>query len=96
MTLQSRNASPLYKAEAEWVKNVHSTRQKLAGICAQCLNRTVRVQTIDGHTFEGVVIGHDHTYLHIASRDTRFWGPASSAAITTLVLFELLVITLLI
>ncbi|RIE01986.1 LSm family protein [Cohnella faecalis] len=75
MTLQSRNASPLYKAEAEWVKNVHSTRQKLAGICAQCLNRTVRVQTIDGHTFEGVVIGHDHTYLHIASRDTRFWGP---------------------
>ncbi|MFC5531089.1 hypothetical protein [Cohnella yongneupensis] len=88
-----RNQGQLYYADNHWCDQVKKTRQKLAGICGQCLNRKVRVQTIDGHTYEGVVVGHDNTYLHLANTDARFFGPA---AITTLVLFELLVITLLI
>lgn len=89
-----RNQGQLYYADAHWCDQVKKTRQKLANACAQCMNRRVRVQTIDGHTYEGTVVGHDHTYLHLATtNDARFWGPA---AITTLVLFELLVITLLI
>ncbi len=88
-----RSQGQLYYADPQWCDQVKKTRQKLAGVCAQCLNRKVRVQTIDGHTYEGTVVGHDTTYLHLSNADARFWGPA---AITTLVLFELLVITLLI
>ncbi len=86
--------SQLYQADAQWLDHVKKTRQKLSGVCGQCMHRKVRVQTIDGHTYEGVVVGHDNTYLHLstAGTDSRFWGPA---AITTLVLFELLVIVLL-
>jgi hypothetical protein len=89
-TGQVRNQ--LYYADAHWCDQVKKTRQKLAGICSQHANRKVRVQTIDGHTYEGIVVGHDQTYLHLSPTDTRFFG----AAITTLVLFELLAITLLI
>jgi len=87
--------SQIYQADAQWLDHVKKTRQKLSGICGQCMQRKVRVQTIDGHTYEGVVVGHDHTYLHLSTTpgtDSRFWGPA---AITTLVLFELLTIVLL-
>ena len=90
-----RSQGQLYQADAQWLDQVKKTRQKLSGICGQCMHRKVRVQTIDGHTYEGVVVGHDHTYLHLstnAATNSRFWGPA---AITTLVLFELLVIVLL-
>jgi hypothetical protein len=86
----------IYKADSQWSDQLRKTRQKLAGICGQCLNRTVRVQTLDGHTYEGVVVGTDHTYLHIMTGDARFLGPYASNAILTLVLYELLVITLLI
>jgi len=86
----------LYRADAHWCDQVRKTRQKLAGICGQCMNRRVRVQTIDGHVYEGVVVGSDNSYLHLMAGDSRFFGPAGSFAITTLVLFELLVITLLI
>ncbi|WEK53976.1 MAG: hypothetical protein P0Y55_15630 [Candidatus Cohnella colombiensis] len=85
----------IYKADKEWCDHVRKTRQKLSQVCNQCANQRVRVQTIDGHVYEGVVAGSDHNYLHLVTGpgDTRFFGPA---AITTLVLFELLVITLLI
>ncbi|MFD0673735.1 hypothetical protein [Cohnella sp. GCM10027633] len=88
-----RQQGQVYNADAQWCDHVKRTRQKLAGVCAQVMNRKVSVQTIDGHTYEGVVVGHDNTYLHLATAEGRFFGPA---AITTLVLFELLVITLLI
>lgn len=90
-----RSQGQLYQADAQWLDQVNKTRQRLSGVCGQCMNRKVRVQTIDGHTYEGVVVGHDPTYLHLgttATTDSRFWGPA---AITTLVLFELLTIILL-
>jgi hypothetical protein len=91
--------TPLYKADAEWCDHVKKIRARMAHVCGQCMNRPVRVQTIDCRTYEGVVVGHDANYLHLMTGpagDSRFWGPASAAAITTLVLFELLVITLLI
>jgi hypothetical protein len=92
------NAGPaqLYKADSQWSDQVRRTRQRLAGICGQCMNRAVRVQTLDGHIYEGVVIGSDNSYLHIMTGNARFLGPYASNAILTLVLYELLVITLLI
>ncbi|MFC5403569.1 hypothetical protein [Cohnella soli] len=96
MNVRTSNTSVLYKADQEWAGHVRKTRQKLAEACGQCMNRTVRVQTIDGQTYEGIVVGSDHTYMHLMTGDARFFGPYASNAILTLVLFELLVITLLI
>lgn len=92
----AESQSPIYKADSQWADHVRRTRQKLAGICGQCMNRYVRVQTLDGNIYEGVVIGSDNSYLHIMTGDSRFLGPNASNAILTLVLYELLVITLLI
>ncbi|OXS55976.1 hypothetical protein B1A99_22415 [Cohnella sp. CIP 111063] len=92
----SGNTAELYKADSEWRDQLRKTREKLAGVCGQCMNRRIRVETIDGHTYEGVVVGADNTYLHVMTGDARFFGPYASNAILTLVLFELLVITLLI
>ncbi|WP_239615790.1 acetyl-CoA acetyltransferase [Cohnella mopanensis] len=92
----TESPAPIYKADSHWAEQIRKTRQKLAGVCGQCMNRSVRVQTIDGRTYEGVVVGSDQTYLHLMTGDARFFGPYASNAILTLVLFELLVITLLI
>lgn len=86
----------LYKADSGWPEQVRRTRQRLIGACGQCMNRRVRVETIDGHVYEGIVVGSDNTYLHLMTGESRFFGPYASSAILTLVLFELLVITLLI
>ncbi|MGG1314769.1 MULTISPECIES: hypothetical protein [Cohnella] len=90
----------VYKADQVWCDHVRKTRKRLSGICAQCMHRPVRVQTIDGHTYEGTVIGSDagHLYLQVnpAAGDYRFLGPFAAGSILPLVLYELLVITLLI
>lgn len=87
--------TPIYRADAQWCDQVRATREKLSRLCGQCVNRPVRVQTIDGHTYEGTVIGSGNGYLHLAVRNHRFFGPYAASAILTLVLYELLVITLL-
>lgn len=90
----------LYQADQAWTEHVKKHRQKLAGICGRHLNRPVRVQTIDGHTYEGTIVGTDGCHLHLMTRPTehdhRFFGPYAANSILTLVLYELLVITLLI
>ncbi|RUS49161.1 acetyl-CoA acetyltransferase [Cohnella sp. AR92] len=93
----------LYKAENPWVEQVKKNRRHLSELCGRHYNRPVRVQTIDGHTYEGVIVGTDGCHLHLMTQPPqsapdgqRFYNPYQAAAITTLVLFELLVITLLI
>jgi len=88
--------APLYLADSQWLDQLRQTRRKLAGVSGTCMNRRVRVETIDGHSYEGYVVGSDSTYLHLMTGDVRFFGPYASNAILTLVLYELLVITLLI
>jgi translation initiation factor IF-1 len=89
------NSAQIYMADTQWSYQLRKTRQMLSGICSQCMNRTVRVQTLDGHTYEGVIVGSDNSYMHMMTGDVRFFGPYASNAILTLVLYELLVITLL-
>ncbi|MBB6669949.1 acetyl-CoA acetyltransferase [Cohnella nanjingensis] len=93
-------SSPMYQAEQEWVGRVKKMRQKLSGIGNSCVNRPVRVETIDGHAYEGTVVGCDGCHLHLrvnpTPQDVRFFGPLAAGSILTLVLYELLVITLLI
>ncbi|MCY1461839.1 hypothetical protein D9M71_795390 [compost metagenome] len=44
----SGNTAELYKADSEWRDQLRKTREKLAGVCGQCMNRRIRVETIDG------------------------------------------------
>ncbi|MDB4868784.1 MAG: hypothetical protein JWR03_3117 [Cohnella sp.] len=86
----------IYQADAQWSDQVLAIRRQLAGICEQCINRTVRIQTIDGSTYEGKVIGQEGSLLFLAASDQRFLAPYASSFILPLVLFDLLAITLLI
>jgi hypothetical protein len=96
----SRDSSVIYKADSQWTDQVKQTRNQLSGLCGKHMNRPVRVQTIDGHTYEGVLVGADGSHIHLMVRPTpndyRFFGPSAANSILTLVLYELLVITLLI
>lgn len=103
MTSKSKAAdtnAPLYEADSAWVGNAKQLRQRLSDICGRHHNRSVRVETIDGHIYEGTVAGIDGCHLHLAvspsTMDARFFGPFAAGSILTLVLYELLVITLLI
>ncbi|KIL36638.1 hypothetical protein SD71_06400 [Cohnella kolymensis] len=98
LTDAARDPNAIYKADSHWCEQVRKTRQKLAGACSHCLHRRVRVETIDGKSYEGVIVGHDNTYLHLATGQNRFYGygPYSAGFILPLVLFDLLAITLLI
>jgi len=102
MTSKSKTEpnAPIYEADQEWVGNAKQIRQKLSDVCGRHRSRNVRVQTIDGHVYEGTVLGVDGCHLHLAvspsAMDARFFGPFAANSILTLVLYELLVITLLI
>jgi len=86
----------VYQADEHWCDQVRAARQQLSHICEQCKNRPVRVQTIDGYTYEGTVAGVSNGCLHLVVQDNRFFGPYAANSILTLVLYELLVITLMI
>ncbi|WP_438433905.1 hypothetical protein [Gorillibacterium sp. sgz500922] len=88
----------LYQANPEAAKGMKGMREHLHGVCKQYVNHTVRVETMDGDVFEGILMGADRGVLYLkqpgANAMNRF-NPYSDA-ILALVLFELLVITLLI
>ncbi|GIP33042.1 hypothetical protein [Paenibacillus sp. J2TS4] len=68
--------------------------------CRSCLNRKVRVYTANGQTYEGVVTDVDryHLYLQVEQGgevQTQGWFGARNQ-ILTLVLFDLLAISLLV
>lgn len=94
----------VYQASPEAVQTLHQIRESVHKCCQSCMNRIVRVQTMDGEVYEGMLMGmdHKHLYLSIAQGvDQRqffpggvFYPPASSV-ILPLVLYELLVISLL-
>lgn len=60
--------------------------------CGGHMHKHVRVQTIDGHVYEGTTINIDRSilYLQVTMHKERAYN-----AILALVLYELLVITLL-
>lgn len=68
--------------------------------CRQYLNRAVRVTTLDGRCYEGIIVDVDSEYLYLQMTSPRrgqctvsaFWGPGAN--ILTLSLFTLLAIAL--
>ena len=89
----------LYQADNNYVQSLRTVRHHLHEICRQHANQWVRVETLDGQVVTGRIIGCDRGLIHIATRNYEgqraFSGSPTDEAILTLVLYELLVITLL-
>lgn len=89
----------LYQADGNFTHNLKSVRDHLHSICRQHVNQHVRVQTLDGHVHVGRILGCDRGLFYMGVQkhreDRAFFGFTSDEAILTLVLYELLVITLL-
>jgi len=90
----------LYQADAPTIQHVKSMRDHVKNICRQHINQKVRVETLDGQQFEGVIVNCDRGMLYLSvphpHAHRAFYGsPYYSNVILPLVLYELLVITLL-
>ncbi|MDR6882837.1 hypothetical protein [Bacillus sp. 3255] len=93
----------LYQAEPNWPNQLRHKRNMIMNALHPYVGRTIRVTTLDGHTYEGVLVNVDghHAYLQTTPMGPHHQGhrpvytPAQYNQILTLVLFELLVILLL-
>lgn len=88
----------LYQADNQYVQNLKSVRHHLHNVCRQHVNQLVQVQTMDGQIVTGRILGCDRGLFYLGVQQhggqRAFFG-SSDEAILTLVLYELLVITLL-
>lgn len=93
----------LYQADPNWHHELMQKRNTIIGALHPHVGRTFRVTTLDGHTYEGVLVNVDghHAYLQVNTHAQQhgqhrpIYTPAQYNQILTLVLFELLVIVLL-
>lgn len=70
----------LYQAAPDAATALKSMRDQIHHICRAYVNRLVRVQTLDGHTYEGVIVQSDggHVYLNVSTPNARaIGGPGS-------------------
>ncbi|MFD0959822.1 hypothetical protein [Paenibacillus chungangensis] len=93
---RDNEASVIYEANPQHTATVQEIRERLMKMCGGHMHRFVRVQTIDGHVYEGMILHVDQhiLYLQCTIQDPRSYNSRFNA-ILPLVLFELLVITLL-
>ncbi|MDF9845329.1 hypothetical protein M2105_006393 [Paenibacillus sp. PastF-1] len=88
----------LYQADNQAVQNLKSVRHHVHNVCRQHVNQIVQVQTMDGQIVVGRLLGCDKGFFYMGVQQQggqrAFFG-GSDEAILTLVLYELLVITLL-
>ncbi|TXK74811.1 hypothetical protein [Paenibacillus sp. N3.4] len=99
----------IYQADGSWQPLLKQQRDHIWGTLHPHIGHTIRVTNIDGHTHEGVLAHVDgqHAYLHVnphghyypghpqQGQHRALFSQAASNQILTLVLYELLVITLL-
>ncbi|MEC0225953.1 hypothetical protein [Paenibacillus alba] len=93
----------IYQAEPNWHHMLRQKRDMVMGSLHPHVGRTIHVTTLDGHTYEGVLLNVDghHAYLQATpynqydGQHRPLYTPAQYNQIMTLVLFELLVIVLL-
>ncbi|MDT3426454.1 hypothetical protein J2Z22_001980 [Paenibacillus forsythiae] len=92
----------LFKANPASIESLKSLRNHLHHICRTHVNRYVRIETIDGQVFVGRIVHCERGLLTLAvprpgGQRSVFGSPysAQDELILTLVLYELLVITLL-
>ncbi|WP_068618264.1 hypothetical protein [Paenibacillus tuaregi] len=93
----------LYQADPNVVHNLRLMRDRVHHICRQHMNQIVRIETMDGQVLVGRIMNCDKGIMYLAVSKQGgyrafFGSPFSSPSdelILTLVLYELLVITLL-
>ena len=91
----------LYQAEPSLVQTLGDAKNQVREMVSMHAGKAVRVQTLDGHMYEGVIHHADGCilYLHVGYAEARAFltpfNPFYSSTILPLVLYELLVITLL-
>lgn len=92
----------LYQADRNMVQHLSSMRNHLHQICRQYSNQMVRIETMDGQVIAGRIVSCNKGLLYMAVPQQHgqrsFFGSPSfgyDETILTLVLYELLVITLL-
>lgn len=92
----------IYQADPQTVQTIQSMRNHIQHCGQQCMNRKVRIQTIDGYVYDGTIenVDNRHLYLRVTQGDNErqfypgyLYNPAD--VILPLVLYELLVISLL-
>ncbi|NGP61123.1 acetyl-CoA acetyltransferase [Paenibacillus thiaminolyticus] len=96
----SPHQQAIYQAEPSTVQTLHSIRARVQYVGHMYKKRYVRIQTIDGHVYDGVIVNVDQGFLYLHTRmpmeRRAFPGSASySDVILPLVLYQLLVISLL-
>lgn len=97
----STNIHVLYQADPGAVQSLRAIRERVEHVCRHHANKMVRVQTMDGHVYEGVIVGCQSGMLYLSVKDTGHDRNLLSSyyyntVILPLVLYELLVITLMI
>ncbi|MGQ5392692.1 hypothetical protein ACT8ZS_17925 [Paenibacillus sp. M.A.Huq-84] len=89
----------LYQADPHLTQSLRSIRDRIHHICRHHVSQLVRIQTLDGQVYTGIIVQCEggFLYLKVPRHDVHraFIGPSSDEVILTLVLYELLVITLL-
>ncbi|GIO41104.1 MULTISPECIES: hypothetical protein [Paenibacillus] len=90
----------LYRADESSIQKLRSMREHFHHICRHYTNQFVRIETMDGHVITGRIVNCDRGLLHLAvpnqGTPRAFFNPYNQdELILTLVLYELLVITLL-
>ncbi|MEO3944898.1 hypothetical protein [Gorillibacterium sp. CAU 1737] len=98
MQMTGNTEHTLYQMNPETMNGMKTMREHMHHMCKQHQNQMVRVETMDGDVFEGILMGSEKGVLYLkqpGSDTSNRYNPYSDA-ILALVLFELLVITLLI
>ncbi len=87
----------LYRGDPNIVPHLQSIREQIHNLCRFHVNKIVRVQTIDGEVYEGTIVSCDkrHLYLSIDNSNRQYGYDPYTPIIMSLVLYELLLITLL-
>lgn len=91
----------LYRADESSIQKLRSMREHFHHICRHYTNQYVRIETMEGQVFTGRIVKCDRGLLYLAvpnhGTPRAFFNPFynQDELILTLVLYELLVITLL-
>ncbi|MBP1930815.1 acetyl-CoA acetyltransferase [Ammoniphilus resinae] len=86
----------VYQVNPSMVNALKTIREQAYNASRGVINQRVRIQTVDGQIYEGVVVNVDRRHVYLTVPAMQGYGRQwDEDLILTLVLYELLVITLL-
>lgn len=90
----------VYQAKGSFVQSLRDMREKMHHLCHKYMHRPVRIQTMDGMIYDGVIVNMDRGILYIQMQQPVIQRGLYNAymynnVILPLVLYELLTISLL-